>query len=352
MKKGALIIVGILLCIDIGFWVYHYYQVWRGQVTSPVSRVLGKQEDENLLEQYSFPNLQERTPQPGIVEIVELINDQDSFSAYLVTFKTGEKKVSGVLHLPDENQQEAPLIIMFRGYVDPSIYYSGLGTSRYAEYLSSRGFVTLAPDFLNYGDSDLASEVPLEGRFETYTTALDLLASVPALNNALSDLSKEELDKNIQVDPEQVGLWGHSNGGHISLSMLAITGKNYPTVLWNPVSKHFPYSVLFYTDEFEDQGKYLRKVVADFEEQYNIDEFSPPNYYNGIAAPIQLHQGSADLILPQKWSDEVVAALKEKEVDIEYVVHQGGDHNLAGGSAWADAAQQGVAFYRERFGRK
>lgn len=230
---------------------------------------------------------------------------------------------------------------MFRGYVDPSIYRPGMGTENYAAYLAQRGFVTLAPDFLDHGESDLSGELPLEGRFETYTTALDMLASVDSLNQALKSL--EEIE--VSVNADKIGIWGHSNGGHIALSVLALTGKDYPTVLWNPVSKHFPYSIMFYMDEAEDQGKYLRKIVADFEAEYDIDHYSPPNYYSWIKASIQLHQGSADDILPQKWSDELNATLQEEDVEVEYIVHPGSDHNLAGGTGWADAAAQGVAFY-------
>jgi dienelactone hydrolase len=237
---------------------------------------------------------------------------------------------------------------MFRGYVDPTVYYSGLGTENFAAYLAERGFVTVAPDFLGYAESDPPGEIPLQDRFQTYTTALDLLASVKNLNPALQSLEEEEKIK-VTVDDKKIGIWGHSNGGHISLSTLAITGKDYPTILWNPVSKHFPYSIMFYMDEFEDQGKYLRGIVADFEEEYDIDKYSAPNYYEWINAPIQLHQGSADDILPQKWSDQLDKVLQEEDVEIEYIVHPGADHNLSGGTGWSDAARAGVEFYNQYF---
>ena len=36
-------------------------------------------------------------------------------------------------------------------------------------------------------------------------------------------------------------------------------------ILWAPVSKPFPYNILYYTDEAEDRGKWLRGEIAKFE---------------------------------------------------------------------------------------
>ena len=81
-----------------------------------------------------------------------------------------------------------------------------------------------------------------EERFQTYTTAMNLLAGIEKWERA-----------------GKIGIWGHSNGGQIALTVLEISQKEYPTVLWAPVSKPFPYSILYYTDEAEDRGKALRK---------------------------------------------------------------------------------------------
>ena len=46
------------------------------------------------------------------------------------------------------------------------------------EYLSENGYITLAPDFLGYGGSDIESSNIFEARFQTYTTVLTLLKSI------------------------------------------------------------------------------------------------------------------------------------------------------------------------------
>src|SRR5690606_5347887 len=91
---------------------------------------------------------------------------------------------------------------------------------------------------------------------------------------------------------DDVFIWAHSNGGQIALTTLEATGKMIPTSLWAPVTKPFPYSVLYYTDESADRGKFIRTELAKFEAIYNADQFAITDYVDRIKAPIQLHQGT------------------------------------------------------------
>ena len=200
------------------------------------------------LKKYTFPQLRQSSLPISKISITKKLDIDTKPPTYQFTFHDNEKKVSGVLMLPPE-PGEYPVVVLFRGYVDKEIYSPGIGTKRFAEYLAQAGYITLAPDFLGYGDSDLPSFDFFEARFQTYTTALTLLKSLDSANDAL-------LQKKLKytLDTSKVGLWGHSNGGHIALSVLAITGQAYPTVLWAPVTKGFPDSVLTFANEMEDGG--------------------------------------------------------------------------------------------------
>ncbi len=236
-----------------------------------------------------------------------------------------------------------PVAVLFRGFVDHSIYTTGVGTMNVSKGLARNGFITIAPDFLGYGESDMPSTDTIEERFETYTTALNLLASLKNIEGALTNNGFLGVGANI----DKTVIWGHSNGGHIALSILAITGRPYPTVLWAPVSKPFPYSVLYFTDEFADNGKSLRKVVANFEKDYDIDLYSAPSYYKWIKAPIQIHQGTDDDAVPLRWSDQLYKALVNLEADAEYFVYPGDDHNL-NPNGWSDAFSRSLYFYMDK----
>lgn len=337
LMKKLLIVIGAIVFALIAGVLY---------LAKPVSTKIPQdvpQIKEKKLAKYAYPELQ-KTSYPGsAITIDKVIKDEDQFTSYLFFFSAQGKKVSGLMNVPKQ-PGNYPVIMMIRGYVDKEIYETGIGTSHGGEMLAQNGFITLAPDFLGYGASDRPSTDAMEDRFLTYVTTLELLSSIKNLNNALQSQSIVA-----RYDGMHIGVWGHSNGGQIALSALEISGRNYPTVLWAPVSKPFPYSILYYTDDIEDHGKALRKVVADFEKEYDVEKYSLTNYLDWIQAPIQIHQGGADEAVPQLWSDTFVSMMKDKEKDVEYYTYPGDDHNFAQGN-WGTVMQRTMTFYREKFG--
>jgi len=297
-------------------------------------------DQEKPLEKYTFTALKKRTYKGGQITIGKVYKTADAFTSYIFSFVSDGKKVSGLMNVPYVSSS-VPIIILVRGFVDKKMYAPGVGTARVGEALASNGYITLAPDFLGYGTSDKPSFDPVEERFQTYTTMLNLLASLNNLNQALSVIKDSP-----PANTEKVGIWGHSNGGHISLSVLALSGQQFPTVLWAPVSKPFPYSILYYTDDITDHGKALRKEVANFEKDYDIEEYSPPNFYAWIHAPIQLHQGMQDEAVPVSWSDNLYQQLKKLGISIEYFTYSGADHNLMP-DGWGIAVARMLAFFQK-----
>lgn len=297
---------------------------------------------------YTFENLkQTQFPQTQIT-VGRKVSKNHNFLSQMFYFSvpqtpgsTTMKKVSGLINLPTK-PGTYPVIVMFRGFVPKEIYQPGMGTQPSAKVLAENEFITLAPDFLGFGQSDPPSTDGFEDRLQTYTTALTLLSSLPTLNTGL----EASYSGQIKADTEKIGIWAHSNGGQIALSTLAISGLSYPTVLWAPVSKSFPYSILYYTDEFDDQGKSLRKALANFEEDYDTEQFSPSNYYSWIKAPIGINQGTADQEVPVWWSDDLAAALKENNIDVTYFTYPGADHNLQP-FGWSGAVSRSIDFFRK-----
>lgn len=225
---------------------------------------------------------------------------------------------------------------MLRGYVDEKVYQPGVGTQRTAEFFAKNGFITLAPDFLGYGGSDKAFTDSLQTRFDAPLEVLNLIAAVPSIPAAGS---------------EKLALWGHSNGGQIALSVLEITRQPYPTVLWAPVSKPFPQSVLYFAAEMEDKGEYLRKITGDFEKSYDPQHYSITDYLPWLSAPIQLHQSSADEAVPKAWTDELVAKLKSQKKSVIYYTYPGENHNFNKGS-WPLVVSRDLNFYTKNLKMK
>ena len=318
--------VGLLLIVLVGglWWVNRDQQV----MLSPESPFIFM---EKPLEQYSLVELRKRVFTGSEIKVDRVLANEKSFTSSLFFYEAEGKKISGQINVPKTKMpiNGFPVVIMIRGYVDQENYRTGIGTSRVAEVLANNGLITLAPDFLGFGESDMPPNNSLHERFLRPGQVLELIASVKNLAKA---------------DKGKISMWGHSNGGQIALSVLEISGKEISTSLWAPVSKPFPYSIFYYTDEFDDYGKALRKVVAGFEAQYEADEYSIHNYYDWIKARIQIHQGTADEAVPWEWSEELEQSLKELGKEVKLYVYPGADHNLVGG--WNEAVTRDVEWFK------
>jgi uncharacterized protein len=328
MKRFLIIIILILISVFGVALVLSKYASQKS-IISPLGLIRDKP-----LEKYTIENLSKRTFVPGQIFFDPATATTSAYTVIPFHYLSDGLLVTGVSHIPNDALNSTlasgkkPVIIQFRGYVDQAEYTPGEGTEHSAEVFAQNGFITLAPDFLGYGGSASPSSDIFEERFQTYTAALNLIASIGSIPFA---------------DPRQIGIWGHSNGGQIALTVLEILGKPFPAVLWAPVSKPFPYSILFYTDDTPDHGKALRKEIAKFETEYDVELYSLPNFLDKITGPIQIHQGTADDAVPEKWSTDFVSNMKEKGIDISYFLYPGADHNMTG--SWNQVVSRDIIFF-------
>lgn len=281
-------------------------------------------------EKYSFDNLVVRG---GVASAIEV--NGDKFYYY-----SEGRRISGEINRPTRCSLEGcPVVVMARGYVDKEIYKTGTGTKNSAMVYAKNGYITLAPDFSGYGESDPEDSNALGARLSKPVEILDLLASLANLP---------------QADLSRVYLWGHSNGGQIILSVAEIFGRSEyfkvsnirvrGVTLWAPVSKPFPYNILYYTDDASDSGKWLRGKVAEFENDYDVFNYSIDRYLDWINVPIQIHQGSMDEAVPKIWSDNLAKLLKEKEKQVNYYVYPGADHNMR--PSWDTVVTRDVEWFK------
>jgi len=319
-----------LLTFSAGYLVGSYLTEIEYRKQLAQSQVQGEvKEKEYPLLKYSFSELEKRGGIPSEITIVRELEKNADFTAYVFYYKSEGRKISGQLNVPRNTpvDQPQPIIVMLRGFVPLEEYQIGKGSKNSSAYLAKNGFITIAPDFLGFGESDPPPGPTLAERFVKPANVLDLLASIE--QNSLQPLTFQK--KNIAtIDTSRLGLWGHSNGGQISISILEITKRSIPTVLWAPVTKEFPYSVLYFTDEDPDGGKGLRGVIAKFEDDYDIQDFTIDRRLDQLTASIQLHQGTLDDAVPKSWSDDFYSLLvgKGKKEQIEYFVYEGANHGL------------------------
>jgi dipeptidyl aminopeptidase/acylaminoacyl peptidase len=325
MKNLMLLLIGVMLGVG-GIELYEFMML---RATKPVNMV----EQEVIakpLEKYTIDNLGKREYQSEIF-LDKAVATLSAYTAYSFHFDSDGKKVSGQAHVPDDfnGKNKCPVIVQFRGYAPVEDYKSGYGTEHSAETFAANGFISLAPDFLGYGESASPSADVFEARFETYTTAMNLLIAA----------------KKWEYGNGKIGIWGHSNGGQLVMTVLEISGESFPTSLWAPVSAPFPYSILYFMSDNEEGDKNLRKKLVIFEDIYDTALFDPMNYLQNIQAPIQLHQGTSDESVPVEWSRDLVKELSGLGKKIKYYEYPGADHNLV--PDWSRVIERDVAFFKQ-----
>ncbi len=313
-------------------------------VTIPIEKNTGR------LARYNFDNLRKRTYKSSEITKIgntlvvdearkELVKRGDlagktfDFETQAISFISNGKKISGMMNLPvGYKNKKSPAIIMIRGFAESYDYYVGSGSWRAADELARNGYVTVSLDFLGFGLSDKESGDILEARFEKPIGVIELIESVKNLD---------------MVDPTKIGIWAHSNGGQIAISVLEISGENYPTVLWAPMTNPFPQSVLETADDDSEGSRIVRQKIADFEKEYDSRLYSIDNFYSWIASPILVHQGTADVWCKVEWQKKLRDRLRSLGKDINLDIRVGSDHNFK--QSWDKVMKKDIEFFNIQF---
>jgi len=87
-----------------------------------------------------------------------------------------------------------PAIVFVHGYIPPQEYKTTVNYVSYVDYLAKNGFMVFKIDLRGHGDS----EGEAGGAYYSDDYVVDTLNAVEALRS--SDF----------VDPERIGLWGHT----------------------------------------------------------------------------------------------------------------------------------------------
>ena len=287
-----------------------------GLIISPISSLNPFTKEKNIpaskYSPYTFEVLAARQFEPGVIKLGKATRKEEKYTTYVFTYQSDGKIISGMANIP-VGGGKFPVIILLRGWADREYYHIGLGTERSANNLAENGFLTLAPDFLGYGYSDWEDKDILLARFYRPVEVLSLMAAIGSLPEA---------------DNSRLGLWGHSNGGQIALSVLEITGRAYPTSLWAPVSLGYPECVLTYLGTEEEVGNPVKEKVDEFLINNNPKDYSISEYFNRIKSPFIIHQATTDSLIKTEWTNALVKNLKSQNLPVEYYLYKGENHNF------------------------
>lgn len=259
--------------------------------------------------------------------------DSDGFAIQgLITQPTGEMPANGW-----------PAIVFVHGYIPPTQYRTLERYQDYVNFLARNGFVVFKIDLRGHGES----EGEPGGAYYSSDYVIDTLNAVAALQSSNF------------VNPQKIGLWGHSMAGNVVLRSLAAQPNLKAGVIW--AGAGFSYEDLqeFGIDDNsyrppspESPRQQQRQQLFETHGRFSPDnpfwqQVAPTNYLSDFSGAIQLHHAVNDTVVDVAYSQNLAEILSTQNIPHELYTYQSGGHNIDG-SSFTTAMNRSVEFFKTR----
>ncbi len=195
------------------------------------------------------------------------------------------------------------------------------GYNPYAQLLANRGYAVLQPNFR--GSS---------GYGKKFLNAGNKQWGTGAMQHDLTDGVKWLVEQGI-ANPKQVAIMGGSYGGYATLAGLAFT----PDVYAAGVDIVGPSNIITLLNSIPPYWAPMKKMfairVGDMDKPEELELLkaqSPLHSAKQIQAPLLVIQGANDPRVKQHESDQIVAALRDLNLPVEYLVATDEGHGYRG----------------------
>lgn len=283
---------------------------------------------------------------PGSDIIIEqTLEPGDNYDRYIVSYLSEGNKIYALLTIPQGEKPASgwPVIIFNHGYIPPAQYRT---TERYVAYVDAfarNGYIVFRSDYRGHG----SSEGEATGGYGSPAYTIDVLNAVTAMKNYA------------EADPNRIGMWGHSMGGHITLRAMVTTGDIKAGVIWAGV-------VASYEDLFErwrrpgdnpaatstpDPNSNRRRWRQELMEKYGSPDenpefwasMSPNSYLADLSGPIQLHHGTVDDSVPVEFSETLAEQMQTVGQPGELYTYENDNHNIS--NFFSTAMERSIQFF-------
>ncbi len=294
-------------------------------------------------------SLMERDYLASEIKIEETLSQGINYQRYIASYQSDGLKINGLFTVPNDNKPENgfPIIIFLHGYLDPKTYKT---TDRYVAYqdgFAKNGFVTFKPDLRGHGFSE-GEAVNSNFSQEYVVDTLNLISALKTYKD---------------VNPNLIGMWGHSNGGGLTLRALEVSEGIKAAVIWGGVVGSYEDLLITHRDKIPWLNK-TDEDLKDSEPRVSLPEelvakngqpspkslfwskFDPYSYIQNISTPIQLHHGTNDKSVPVELSRHFEEILLENGKKVELYEYPGGDHNISGPN-FSIAMKRSITFFKQ-----
>ena len=230
-----------------------------------------------------------------------------------ITFQNGEVTLAGTLDLP-AGEGPFPAIVTIHG--SPPLTRNDIYNLRISHFFVQHGYAVLRYDKRGTGES--TGEYPDVGTHEEGEANLNVLAG-----DALAGV--EFLKNHNLIDPDRIGLAGHSQAGWIIPAAASMS----PDIAFMIISSGPTCTVgqeIYYSDLIAE-GTSLQEASDKARAFAGPHGFDPIPSLQGLEAPGLWLLGAQDDSIPTPLTVEILDSLVENHnKDFTYIVYQNKDH--------------------------
>jgi len=280
------------------------------------------------------------------IVIEETLEPGVNYQRYLASYLSEGLKIYALFTVPSGERPPSgwPVVVFNHGYIPPEQYRTTERYVAYADGFARNGYIVLKSDYRGHGSSEGDSR----GSYGNPDYTVDVL-------NAVSAIKQYEA-----ADPDRIGMWGHSMGGHITLRAMVTNDDIKAGVIWAGVVASYPDLLTRWTRPPRPTPdpslptptpQWSRRWRDDLIGEYGAPEDNPEfwasisanSFLQELSGPIQLHHGTADESVPIAFSATLYDQLLEAGQVAEFYTYEGDNHNISNG--FGSAMARSIAFF-------
>lgn len=323
-----------------------------GLSLAPLAEPLGAQGDDPpqasefpIGEDLTIAALLEREITGSEITFEQQLPDGPNYSQYIASYISEGNKIYGLLTVPfgDVPPGGFKTIVFNHGFIPPASYRT---TERYVAYvhtLASHGFVVFKIDMRGHGNS----EGEPTGTYFSPAYTIDAIAALKSL---------QTLDF---VDPQGIGMWGHSMSGNLVLRAMLIEPDIQAGVIWAGAVYSYDDFTKYRISDPSSGGAGMenspsRRRGRELREAYGEPNTENP-YWKAVSltehidllqAPLQIHHAVNDPVVNIGYSRDLAQVLTEHGKLFEYYEYAGGGHDI-NSPYFKEAMLRTIAFFQK-----
>lgn len=260
------------------------------------------------------------------ITIVKELERGSNYRRYYVYYLSEGLKIYALLTIPNGEPPAGgfPAIVFNHGYIPPDVYRTTERYIAYVDEIAKAGYVVFRIDYRGHD----ASEGEATGAYGSPGYQIDVL-------NAVASIKKLP-----EVNPEKIGMWGHSMGGYLTLRTMVISKDVKVGVIWAGVVASYP-EMLYnwrrtgsFTPSPSSRGigwrdAWLEQYGAPEQNPAFWDSISATSYLADLSGPLQLHHGTEDEDVPLAFSIRLAEQARAAGQIADLYTYAGDNHNIS-----------------------